>query len=215
MSNASLPQSAQGFAERWIFFGYSRGCGGWLQVGKFDAMARRRRGAKGIWEDDGVVGFGRLGCSPACGFPLSREWRATVAGAIFRARPPPARRLVGRGQLSRLLHRHFRLAAEDRARAGFRAEDHRPARFALVTSSELVGHLRVPPFDAGAERGRAARLSAAASPESADSRIAVCGYFLLIGSPQQWIFPCSEPRVTTNSAPHLPQKYRFPVSVAT
>ena len=42
-----------------------------------------------------------------------------------------------------------------------------------------------------------------------------CLYFLLSGSPQQWMSPSSEPLVTTNSAPHLPQKYRFPVSVAT
>lgn len=141
-----------------------------------------------------------------------RRAQAARRAQYLVSRAASDRRLVRRRQLSRLLHRHLGFAAEYRARAGLRAEYHRPARFALVTSSELVGHLRVPPLCC-AERKR--RRGGAAPPPKARFRGFAVGYFLLIGSPQQMMFPCSEPRVTTNSAPHLPQKYRFPVSVAT
>lgn len=104
----------------------------------------------------------------------------------FARKRPRARALVGGWQFSRLLHRHFGVAAENRAGSGFGAENHGPAALALVAPSELVRHLDT-----------------------------LLSYFLLIGSPQQVISPCSEPRVTTNSAPHFPQKYRFPVSLGT
>ena len=38
--------------------------------------------------------------------------------------------------------------------------------------------------------------------------------FFVMGSPQQLTVPFSEPLVTTNSEPHVPQEYRFPVSLA-
>ena len=38
--------------------------------------------------------------------------------------------------------------------------------------------------------------------------------FFVMGWPQQLTVPFSEPLVTTNSEPHVPQEYRFPVSLA-
>ena len=91
--------------------------------------------------------------------------------------------------------------ALDRTCAGLGTQHHGAASLALIPSSELISHVSGPSFMRGPR--------ALGPPGRLSDQV-----FFVMGWPQQLTVPFSEPLVTTNSEPHVPQKYRFPVSIA-